>query len=91
VRGVSECTSGGHSSCWTLTAQKAVTITLCPVITCGRSGRASRAYVSILTPPGAFGGLVAEFDGQKCRYNWHYEKAMGIQTQEHQRMVDGMV
>ena len=35
--------------------------------------------------------LTAGPSGENCRYDGGYEKAMGLQTKEHQRLVGGMV
>jgi len=47
--------------------------------------------VSKMIPLVPVSPTASDRDTQMCRYNWHYEKTMGIQANEHQRLVGRMV
>ncbi len=47
--------------------------------------------VSVLTLLGGYLGSANDLSGEECRYNRHYEKAMGIQEKGHQGMVVWLV
>ena len=75
------------SRLYTAPPARPMSITYCNQEAYRSLGSSRRGHVSVLTPSIAPRGLAGGQSGENCRYDGDYEKAMGLQTQEHQRLV----